>query len=88
MGINTDKVALKSDIVDNLTSKANVDASNISTENVTSWQQKLITSAIAGNGIKIENGVVSRIPLFKDYFVQLYSSAFKVTTQTSVGNLK
>ena len=36
--------------------KANVDASNISTDNVTSWQQKLITSAIAGNGISIVNG--------------------------------
>lgn len=39
--------------------KANIDASNISTDNVTSWQQKLITSAIAGNGISIENGVIS-----------------------------
>lgn len=41
---------------------------------------------IAGNGISIANGVISRIPLYKDYFVQSYSSAFKVTTQTSVGN--
>ena len=32
---------------------------NLSDGNVTSWQQKLITSAIAGNGIGIENGVIS-----------------------------
>ena len=40
----------------------------------------------AGNGISIENGVISRIPLFKDYFVQSYTSAFKVTAETSVGS--
>ena len=41
---------------------------------------------IAGNGIKIENRVISRIPLFKDYFIQSYSSAFKVTDKTSIGS--
>lgn len=41
---------------------------------------------IAGNGIRIENGVISRIPLYKDYFTNAFSSSFKVTTKTSIGN--
>ena len=61
------------------TNKANVDASNISTDNVTSWQQKLITSAIAGNGISIENNVISGI---KSEIVWSGNFAYLATEQT------
>lgn len=42
-----------------LSGKANLDASNLSSTNIGSWQQKLITSAIAGEGIVISNGKIA-----------------------------
>ena len=60
--------------------KANVDASNLSDGNVTSWQQKLITSAIAGNGIGIENGVISS----SSNSTLLNATKYNITTDTRV----
>ena len=60
--------------------KANVDASNLSDGNVTSWQQKLITSAIAGNGISIENGVISS----SSNSTLLNATKYNITTDTRV----
>lgn len=58
-GTSTTNLMSQNAVTTQLGNKADCDASNLSDTNVTSWQNKLITNAIAGNGIGIKNGVIS-----------------------------
>lgn len=66
----------------NISVKADLTASNLSADNVTSWQQKLITSAIAGNGISISNGVISGVSMTTLWTNPSPSSSFSEQTIT------
>lgn len=79
--INTNKTNIETN-TDNISVKANLSANNLSDTNIESWQKKLITSAIAGKGISISNGVINGMSMTTLWTNPSPSSGFSEQTIT------